>query len=764
MTMPLDTTGVETPANSQPSAGQAKASSQANGSRSKPVGPTGPVWVRAKQEQNWLVYRLEAKANGKPGKMNKLPIDAETGRQVGKDAAAKLTFEEAAKARKKHNIRHKLGVNEPGAWGLGYLPRSGSAMVGGDIDEVLNAQGELHDWARELIAEPETYVEWSPSQNGFRVLMARQPGDEAINGAERNGVGLFADGKKFFTVTGQRIGTTGGITDASGLRERLLQRREAGSGGMDTHEGPQVPSGSPTAASGAPSGAQAPLRSRWHGIPPERRSAALRDALSCIGFEDRDQWVKISAAVHSTIPDLGEDVVRPIWDAWCDEIGGPTDENEKAWDSFTEGRSRGASVATVFAEARQRGWREAKHVFDVLTRDEVVAQVSQATLDAAERATAAQQATKRTSRFFPASSLHGKPIPQRQWLVEDLVPLKNVTMLYGDGGTGKSLLALQLAVATAGGQPWVGRDVRGGSALFISAEDDLHELHRRLAAAATGAGLTLQDLDRLTVRSLAGEDAILGTFDRAGRLAATGLFGEIEAQVVRDAPALIVLDTLNDLYAGDENDKAQARQFIGLLRGLAIRHTCAVVLLAHPSKSGMSSGSGDSGSVAWSNSSRSRLYLSRDMRDGYEPDPNARILATMKTNYGPKGGAFGLRYRGGVFVPTGVSAGAGVSSHNGGENIADKAKRVFVVLLRQFNENGLKVNASAGPNYAPKVFADHPDSEGVQKGALKSAMHRLMSEGVIRNEQSGPPSKRVSQLVLASTPPGDPQGDDGDGT
>ena len=92
MNIPLDTTGVETPANGQPSAGQAKTISQSNGPSPKPAGPTGPVWDRAKRERNWLVYRLEAKTNGKPGKMNKLPVDAGTGRQVGKDAAAKLTF------------------------------------------------------------------------------------------------------------------------------------------------------------------------------------------------------------------------------------------------------------------------------------------------------------------------------------------------------------------------------------------------------------------------------------------------------------------------------------------------------------------------------------------------------------------------------------------------------------------------------------------------------------------------------------------------
>ncbi|PWG16335.1 AAA family ATPase [Salibaculum griseiflavum] len=751
----LNTTGVETSTDCQ------KNAIQANRAETHPVGPSGAVWEIAKQERNWLVYRLEAKANGKPGKMNKLPVDAETGQQVGKDEAAKLTFAEAAKACKAFNTRRGIEANKTGAWGLGYLPRPGSAMVGGDIDEVLNDQGELHEWARGLIANPDSYLEWSPSQNGFRVLMERQPGDEAINGAERNGVGLFADGKKFFTSTGQRIGSTGEITEASGLRERLLERRELGSGGTPMSMGPKAPSG-------PSSGAQRATRGKWYGIPPERRAAALTDALRYIRYNDREHWIKISAAVHSAISDLGEDVARAIWDDWCNEIGGPTDENDKTWNSFSSERAGGVSVATVFAKAKEHGWNEAKHVFGELTlaaMDQQAEPERTATLEALraiESATTGAQNAKHTSTFFPASQLHGQAIPPRKWLVEDLVPLENVTMLYGDGGTGKSLLALQLAVATASGKDWVGQDVHSGSALFISAEDDVPELHRRLALTATGSGLTLQDLDRLTVRSLAGEDAILGTFDPAGRLAATGLFAEIEAQVLRDAPALIVLDTLNDLYAGDENDKSQARQFIGLLRGLAIQHNCAVVLLAHPSKSGMSSGSGDSGSVAWSNSARSRLYLSRDMRDGYEPDPDARILTTMKANYGPKGGALGLRYQRGVFVPTGGCTGAGTSGLNGGENITDKAKRVFVVLLRQFNANGFKVNASSGPNYAPKQFAEHPDSEGVQKAAFKQAMYQLMSDGAIRNEQSGPPSKRVSQLVLASSPPGGDQAEGGD--
>jgi hypothetical protein len=84
------------------------------------------------------------------------------------------------------------------------------------------------------------------------------------------------------------------------------------------------------------------------------------------------------------------------------------------------------------------------------------------------------QATKpRQSRFFPAADLDGKPVPARKWLVEGLVPSGTVTMLSGDGGTGKSLLSLQLACAVALGHQWIGFPVASGRAMFVSAEDDV---------------------------------------------------------------------------------------------------------------------------------------------------------------------------------------------------------------------------------------------------------------------------------------------------
>lgn len=350
----------------------------------------------------------------------------------------------------------------------------------------------------------------------------------------------------------------------------------------------------------------------------------------------------------------------------------------------------------------------------------------------------------RKSQFFAASSLDGKPIKFREWAVQDLVPSSTVTLLGGDGGTGKSLLALQLAFAIATGGRWLGHQTVSGPVMFISAEDDQDELHRRTADIVRATGMQFLDLERLTLRSLAGEDALLAVLDRSsGVLTPTPLYAEIEARIAADKPALIVLDTLADLFPGNENDRAQARQFIGLLRGWAIRHSCAIILLAHPSLSGLTSGSGTSGSTGWNNSVRSRLYLERIAQDGYEANPDARVLRTMKANYGRTGGEITMTWKEGVFVPdmreTGLDRMASTA----------KAERVFLKLLRMLTEQGRRVNTGGGQTYAPSVFKTHPEAEGISKIAFRSAMEKLLSEGKIRVVEDGPASKRRSYLVEA---------------
>jgi len=55
------------------------------------------------------------------------------------------------------------------------------------------------------------------------------------------------------------------------------------------------------------------------------------------------------------------------------------------------------------------------------------------------------------------------------------------------------------------------------------------------------------------------------------------------------------------------NARAWDEAGVAMLRGLAFKADCAILLLAHPSVAGMSSGSGLSGWTSWDNSVRSRL-------------------------------------------------------------------------------------------------------------------------------------------------------------
>ncbi|HET7409822.1 MAG TPA: AAA family ATPase [Paracoccaceae bacterium] len=359
------------------------------------------------------------------------------------------------------------------------------------------------------------------------------------------------------------------------------------------------------------------------------------------------------------------------------------------------------------------------------------------------------QQPDRASRFFSASELDGKPVPPREWLVPDLIPSSTVTLLSGDGGTGKSLIALQLAVSIAAARNWLGHHVNSGQVMYLSAEDDKDELHRRLNDISRAEGIPLADLERLSVRSLAGEDALLATvMQNTNVLVATGLMKELSEYAQSVEPSLIVLDTLADLFAGNENDRAQARQFIGLMRGLAIANRCAVVVLSHPSLSGLNSGSGTSGSTAWNNSVRSRLYLERVLDEGYEPNPDARVLTTKKSNYSRVGGEIAVTWRDGVFVADAPERGS-PDGAEGTIGASYKAERVFLTLLREFTAQGRKVNANSGPNYAPSVFSMHPHAEGCSRRGLGAAMEKLLASGAIRNAETGPASRRVTYLIEA---------------
>lgn len=77
----------------------------------------------------------------------------------------------------------------------------------------------------------------------------------------------------------------------------------------------------------------------------------------------------------------------------------------------------------------------------------------------------------------------------RQDLIEGLVPMGYTTVIYGDGGQGKSLLVLRLAMAVATGEPIFWRGIQQTGVLYLDWELDKDDFLRRAYAIARGMGL-----------------------------------------------------------------------------------------------------------------------------------------------------------------------------------------------------------------------------------------------------------------------------------
>jgi RecA-family ATPase len=288
--------------------------------------------------------------------------------------------------------------------------------------------------------------------------------------------------------------------------------------------------------------------------------------------------------------------------------------------------------------------------------------------------------------------------------------------------------------------------------LFYAAEDDANELHRRLAAIVTSENLTWERLEGLKLLPLADQDAVLGKADGRASIKATNLFELVEGAAREWEAGLIVLDALHNIFAGDENDRAQAVQFVSLLRGLAARCTTSIIVLAHPSLFGMSSGQGTSGSTGWSNAARSRLYLSRPEADkSATADPDVRTLRVKKANYGPTTLEISVRWVDGVFVRDTEAA---PPLHYG--EAAQRADDEFLRMLDLYTDEGRSLSDKpSAQNNAAKVFSDDTRCQfrgKVGRQVLKDAMNRLFGTGRIKAELQGPRSRQTTRLVRCHTP------------
>jgi RecA-family ATPase len=343
-------------------------------------------------------------------------------------------------------------------------------------------------------------------------------------------------------------------------------------------------------------------------------------------------------------------------------------------------------------------------------------------------------------------------VPDQDWIVRDRLPRRQTALFSGDGAIGKSMTMLYLCAACALGKDWLGTVPEMGPALFIDAEDEEIVIHRRLSSIVRHYDSRYIEMYRsgLHLLSLAGQDTVLATASRGGKILPTPLYNQLYQFASDIKPVIITMASSANFFAGNEINRSEVQQFVGLLTKLAIAANGTLVLLSHPSLTGAHTNSGLSGSTAWHASVRARFFMrSVKNEDGGNDESDTgdlREIVFKKSNYGPLADKMVLQWRDGMFLPK-----PGVSDFEQAASNA-RADELFLVLVRRFHTEGRMVGHKKGPSYAPALFAGSPEAEqrNLKSKHFEAAMERLFAAGTIYTAQYGRPSRPSHYIAIRS--------------
>jgi len=320
------------------------------------------------------------------------------------------------------------------------------------------------------------------------------------------------------------------------------------------------------------------------------------------------------------------------------------------------------------------------------------------------------------------------PAPRRSWSLDEWIPARQATYLTGAGSAGKSLLAQQLCTCVALGLPFLGVKTTQSVAVYLTCEDDADELHRRQEGICAALGVTMAQLSgKLHLVSLVGAIGNeLALFDQSGKMQTTPAWATLRASVLNVSAGFVALDNVAHLFGGNENIRHEVAGFCGLLNSLAADADASVLFVGHPNKAG----DDYSGSTAWSNQVRSRLFLERPRSEGGYVDPDERVLKRPKANYAQNGGELAFRWHQWAFVRMqDLSSSAAAEMDEVIRAAADNA--AFLECLTERTKQRRAVSEKPCPSYAPKVFDAMPESKRIGKHRLNAAMDRLFRLGKI---------------------------------
>lgn len=246
-------------------------------------------------------------------------------------------------------------------------------------------------------------------------------------------------------------------------------------------------------------------------------------------------------------------------------------------------------------------------------------------------ARACQMVVQAERKGEPAVALEPTRPEPENWLIPGWMPRGETTIVYGDGGVGKSLFCLACALAALTGQaigaahsPWRVAQVK--AVLYLDWESHQRDHEARWWGLTTPTGTP----------------APAGLYYRAMHRPLTDQIGSIKAEVQRLGVELVVCDSLAPASGAEPEGSDAAVRTLNALRSLA---PATRLVTAHVSKVSADQLKGavrPFGSVYVRNLARSTVFASQE--EQVSPDERVVTYTHTKSNNGPLQRAAALRY------------------------------------------------------------------------------------------------------------------------
>ena len=283
----------------------------------------------------------------------------------------------------------------------------------------------------------------------------------------------------------------------------------------------------------------------------------LRQALAAIPNDDvpYDDWRNICFAVHEATG--GSDEGLEIFREWSAQSSKHDDDflENRVW--CYAGRTGGDVITAdyIIKAAERNGWQDPTIADD---------------FDALPAAVDNPRKVNRFQFVQAASFSAGKP---PGWIIKNVLPRAELVVLYGESGSGKSFLALDLMGAIARGVDWRGHKTTQGLRCGYIAAEGAAGFRNRLQAYGSHYGIELADLP-LAIMAGAPNFAEKADIVDLGR--AMRIYGQLD---------VLVVDTLAQVTAGlNENSGEDMGRVIAHCKTLHAVTGATVVLVHHSGK------------------------------------------------------------------------------------------------------------------------------------------------------------------------------------